>query len=105
MIGWSEQPNGARILYGQSGSAVTERTVGSVAYGQFLIDIFEEWVRRDVGEVYVQLFEVTLSTWFGRHTLCIHAPTCGYGPALEHNRDLYACDHFVEPGFRLGKIH
>jgi uncharacterized protein len=62
-------------------------------------------VRRDVGKVYVQLFDVTLEAFFGRHLLCIHAPTCGYGPALEHNGDLYSCDHFVEPKFLLGNIH
>jgi uncharacterized protein len=67
--------------------------------------VFEEWVRRDVGQVYVQLFDVTLEAFFGRHLLCIHAPTCGYGPALEHNGDLYSCDHFVEPKHLLGNIH
>ena len=74
-------------------------------YGRFLVDVFEEWVRHDVGTVYVQLFDVTLEAFFGRHLLCIHAPTCGYGPALEYNGDLYSCDHFVEPRFKLGNIH
>jgi uncharacterized protein len=104
-LGWSERPREKRLLYTQSGSLVTERSVGGAQYGQFLVDIFEEWVRRDVGRVYVQLFDVTLEAWFGGYKLCIHAPTCGYGPALEYNGDLYACDHFVEPGFKLGNIH
>ncbi len=69
------------------------------------MDVFEEWVRHDVGEVFVQLFDVTLEAYFGRHLLCIHAPTCGHGPALESNGDLYSCDHFVEPRFLLGNIH
>ena len=103
--GWSEQPGGERLLYTQSGSLVTERSVGGEQYGRFLIDIYEEWLRRDVGKVYVQLFDVTLHAYFGQHLLCIHAPTCGYGPALEHNGDLYACDHFVEPKYLLGNIH
>lgn len=103
--GWSEQPGQSRLLYTQTGNLVTERTVGALQYGQFLIDIFEEWVRRDVGQIYVQLFDVTLEAFFRRHRLCIHAPTCGYGPALEHNGDLYCCDHFVEPDFLLGNIH
>ena len=103
--GWSEQPGKKRLLYTQTGNLVTERTVGALQYGQFLIDVFEEWVRRDVGQVYVQLFDVTLEAFFGRHLLCIHAPTCGYGPALEHNGDLYSCDHFVEPKHLLGNIH
>ena len=104
--GWSDRPGRApRPLYTQTGTLVTERSVGGAQYGRFLIDVFEEWVRRDVGRVYVQLFDVTLEAHFGRHLLCIHAPTCGYGPALEHNGDLYTCDHFVEPGQELGNIH
>ena len=105
-MGWSDRPGpGKRLLYTQTGNLVTKRTVGGEQYGRFLIDIFEEWVRRDVGQIYVQLFDVTLEAYFGRHLLCIHAPTCGYGPALEHNGDLYTCDHFVEPGQKLGNIH
>ncbi len=103
--GWSEQPGEKRLLYTQTGNLVTERTVGAKQYGQFLVDVFEEWVRHDIGKVYVQLFDVTLEAFFGRHMLCIHAPTCGYGPALEHNGDLFSCDHFVEPKFKLGNIH
>ena len=104
-LGWSERPREKRLLYTQTGSLVTKRSVGGEQYGRFLIDLFEEWVRRDVGKVYVQLFDVTLEAYFGRHKLCIHAPTCGNGPALEHNGDLYACDHFVEPAYKLGNIH
>ena len=103
--GWSIQKDRKRLLYTQKGNLVTERTVGALQYGRFLVDIFEEWVRHDVGKVFVQLFDVTLESYFGRHMLCIHAPTCGYGPALEHNGDLYSCDHFVEPDYLLGNIH
>ena len=103
--GWSEQPGSKRLLYTQTGNLVTKRTVGGEQYGRFLVDVFEEWVRHDVGQVFVQLFDVTLEAYFGRHRLCIHAPTCGYGPALEHNGDLYSCDYFVEPRYRLGNIH
>ena len=103
--GWSERPGRKRLLYTQVGNLVTERSVGGEQYGRFLVDVFEEWVRRDVGKVFVQLFDVTLEAFFRRHLLCIHAPTCGYGPALEHNGDLYSCDHFVEPRFLLGNIH
>jgi uncharacterized protein len=104
-LGWSERPGGKRLLYTQSGSLVTERTVGSEQYGRFLIDAFEEWVRHDVGEVFVQLFDVTLNAYFGRSALCVYAPTCGNSLALEHNGDLYSCDHFVEPDYLLGNIH
>ncbi len=103
--GWSERPGRKRPLYTQAGDLVTERTVGGEQYGRFLVDIFEEWVRHDVGRMFVQMFDVTLEAYFGRHMLCIHAPTCGRGPALEYNGDLYACDHFVEPNYKLGNIH
>jgi uncharacterized protein len=104
-LGWSEQPGRKRLLYTQTGNLVTTRSVGGEQYGRFLVDIFEEWVRNDVGEVFVQMFDVTLEAYFGRHLLCIHAPTCGYGPALEYNGDVYSCDHFVEPRYKLGNIH
>ena len=103
-LGWSARPGGQRLLYTQSGSLVTDRSVRPEQYGRFLIDIFEEWVRKDVGRVYVQMFDVTLEAYFGSYKLCIHAPTCGYGPAIEHNGDVYSCDHYVEPGYRLGNI-
>ncbi len=103
--GWSEKPGGDRLLYTQAGDLVTERSVAPRAYGTFLIDIYEDWLRRDVGRVFVQMFDVTLEAYFNRHLLCIHAPTCGYGPALEHNGDVYTCDHFVEPAYKLGNLH
>jgi uncharacterized protein len=103
--GWSDNSGRNRLLYTQSGTLVTERSVGGKQYGQFLIDVFEEWVRHDIGKVFVQLFDVTLEAYFGRHLLCIHAPTCGLGPALEYNGDLYSCDHYVEPKYKLGNIH
>jgi uncharacterized protein len=69
-----------------------------------LTTIFDEWVRRDVGKVYVQLFDVTLGSWIGQHSLCIFSPTCGNALAIEHNGDLYSCDHYVEPDYLLGNI-
>jgi uncharacterized protein len=76
-----------------------------VQYGRFLVRVFEEWVRRDVGTVYVQMFDVALANWYGEPPgLCIHSRTCGTAVALEHNGDLYSCDHFVEPAYRLGNI-
>ena len=75
--GWSERPGGERLLYTQTGSLVTERSVGGEQYGRFLVDVYEEWLRGDVGTVFVQLFDVTLQAYFGQYSLCIHAPTCG----------------------------
>jgi uncharacterized protein len=70
-----------------------------------LIEIFDQWVRRDVGKTFVLNFDGALAGWLGRAgTLCIFGPTCGLGMALEHNGDLYSCDHFVEPNHYLGNI-
>ena len=92
-------------LYVLDGSLVTDRTVSPEGYGRFLIDIFEDWVRRDIGTVYVQMFDTALANWVGEPGgMCVHAETCGLQLALEHNGDLYSCDHFVEPRFRLGNI-
>ena len=102
--GWGQRPGGKRPLYTQTGHLVTRRSVKPKQYGDFLIGVFEEWVRRDVGEVYVQVFDVTLGSYVGEHYLCIFAPTCGLSLALEHNGDLYSCDHFVEPRYLLGNI-
>ncbi len=74
-------------------------------YGRFLCAIFDEWVRRDVGRVYVQLFDVALETWLGlKASLCVFRETCGNAMAMEHNGDLYSCDHFVYPENKLGNI-
>ena len=103
--GWGDS-NKSRPLYEQKGDLVTSRSIGSEQYGRFLVDVFEEWVRRDVGTMYVQMFDVTLANVVGAPPgLCIHAETCGRGPALEHNGDLYTCDHFVEPAYKLGNIN
>jgi uncharacterized protein len=97
---WRDRP-----LYEQRGERVTNRSVTAEQYGRFLIDVFEEWVRRDVGEVYVQMFDVALANWVGEPpSLCIHSETCGLALALEHTGDLYSCDHFVEPRYKLGNI-
>jgi uncharacterized protein len=102
--GWA-QPGGApRPLYIQEGDRVTDRSVGAAQYGRFLCAIFDEWVRRDVGKIYVQMFDVALGAHVGQHSLCVFAPTCGNALALEHNGDLYSCDHFVEPSYRLGNL-
>jgi uncharacterized protein len=88
-----------------TGDTVTERSVSPAGYGRFLIEVFEEWVRRDVGTVFVQMFDTALANWLGQPpALCVHRETCGLALALEHTGDLYSCDHFVEPRHRLGNI-
>jgi len=67
--------------------------------------VFEEWVRHDIAAVYVQMFDVALANWYGEPSgLCVFSKTCGTALALEHNGDLYSCDHFVEPKYKLGNI-
>jgi uncharacterized protein len=88
-----------------STSPVTAWSVGSEDYGQFLIAIFEEWVRTDVGRTFVQMFDVALGNWMGiGSSLCVFAETCGNALALEHDGDLFSCDHYVYPDYRLGNI-
>jgi len=103
-IGWGDR-GALRPLYVLDGNLVTDRTVSPEGYGRFLVDIFEDWVRRDIGTVYVQMFDTALANWVGEPGgMCVHAKTCGLQLALEHNGDLYSCDHFVEPRFKLGNI-
>lgn len=89
----------------QEGVTTTARSVSGRQYGEFLIEVFDEWVRHDVGSVFVQIFDIALGVWFGQpSTLCIFAKTCGDALALEHNGDLFSCDHFVEPRHKIGNI-
>ena len=88
-----------------NGSPVTDRSVTGRAYGEFLVAVFDEWVHRDVGKVFVQIFDVALAAWYGhRPGLCIFEETCGRAMALEHTGDLYSCDHFVQPRHHLGNV-
>jgi uncharacterized protein len=89
----------------QEGNKVTDRSVRPDQWGRFLIEIFDEWVKRDVGRTFVLNFDGALAGWLDMAgTVCIFGPTCGEGMALEHNGDLYSCDHFVEPNHYLGNI-
>jgi uncharacterized protein len=90
----------------RQGDAVTDRTVQPEAYGRFLVEVFDEWVGRDVGSVFVQTFDSALASWLGMPEagVCVHAETCGRAVALEHNGDVYSCDHFVEPAHLVGNL-
>ena len=90
---------------GETDSAVTDWSVRAEDWGPFLTTIFDEWVRRDVGCIYVQHFDVALGIWLGAgSSLCVFSETCGKAVAIEHNGDLYSCDHFVYPQYRLGNV-
>jgi uncharacterized protein len=84
---------------------VTPWSVEPLAFGQFLSTIFDQWVRHDVGKVFVQIFDVMLGVWMGMEAaLCVFRQRCGRALALEHNGDLYSCDHYVYPEYKLGNI-
>jgi uncharacterized protein len=86
-------------------SPVTDWSVESRPFGKFLTTIFDDWVRRDVGKIFVQTFDVALGNWAGAPpSLCVFAPTCGHALAVEHNGDVYSCDHYVYPKYKLGNF-
>ncbi|MGR5144515.1 anaerobic sulfatase maturase [Photobacterium sp. DNB23_23_1] len=93
------------VMPGESAATLTPWSVPALLYGEFLSEIFDIWVRRDVGNVYVQMFDVALGAWCQQPSgLCVFSPTCGHAFALESNGDLYNCDHFVYPEHKLGNI-
>ena len=84
---------------------VTEFSVAPRQWGEFICTLFDEWVRRDVGTYFVQLFDATLANWAGvAPPVCTMAPQCGHAVAMEYNGDVYSCDHFVFPEYLLGNI-
>ncbi len=90
---------------GRETETLTSLSVDGDSYGNFLISIFDEWVHRDVGKVFIQHFDVALGIYAGQSAgLCIFSETCGRALVLEHNGDLYSCDHFVDPVHYLGNI-
>lgn len=85
---------------------VSSRSVRPEQFGNFLIEVFHEWIRRDMGRVYVQIVEEAVRAWLGLEpALCLFRRQCGRAIVMEHNGDLFSCDHFVEPEYRLGSIH
>ncbi len=89
----------------EEGASLAPWSVGDIAYGKFLCDIFDEWVCNDVGRFFVNIFDAALALWYGAQPgTCVFAKSCGGNAVLEHNGDLYSCDHFVYPKYRLGNI-
>ena len=90
---------------GEAPREVTRWSVPVPAFGDFLCAIFDRWVHEDVGKVFVRIFDVSLSIWSGYGaSLCVFQENCGNALAMEHNGDVYSCDHFVYPKFKLGNI-
>lgn len=89
----------------ESQKVVTSWTVEPAAYGSFLIEVFDEWIQKDIGLVYIMNFEWALAAWMGIPSpVCIFSEECGRAVAMEHNGDVYACDHYVYPEYQLGNI-
>jgi len=84
---------------------VTNESVLPEQYGDFLIAVFDEWIKKDVGNVYIQIFDAALASWVNYPpSVCLFAPTCGTAMIIEHNGDLYSCDHYVDSEHLLGNI-
>lgn len=93
-------------LADQNTGELAEYTVSPEQWGSFLCKLFDEWVKEDVGEYYIQIFDSTLANWVGEQPgVCSMAKTCGHAGVMEYNGDVYACDHFVFPEYKLGNIH
>ena len=106
-IGTGMRSDGLELVSPADGGSatVTPWSVQPLEFGKFLCAIFDHWVRRDVGQYYVQIFDVALESWAGLDpSLCVFRSACGAALAVEHNGDLYSCDHFVYPENRLGNI-
>ncbi len=85
---------------------VTPFSVSPQQWGDFLCALFDEWIKEDVGTYYIQLFDATLANWVGEQPgICTLARTCGHAGVMEYNGDVYACDHFVFPEYKLGNLH
>ena len=85
--------------------SMNPRSVPAAAYGEFLCTIFDEWVRHDIGNIFIQLFDESVRPFLGmEHALCIYRETCGDVPVIEHNGDFYSCDHYVTPEYKIGNI-
>lgn len=90
----------------QPGCAVSERSVEAEDFGHFLIAVFDEWIKHDIGKIKVQVFEEALRSAFdSEHTLCIFKQNCGGVPVIESNGNFYSCDHFVNETHYIGNIH
>lgn len=90
----------------QDGIELADFSVSPQQWGDFLCAIFDEWVKNDVGEVFIQLFDSTLANWVGVEPgVCTMAKTCGHAGVIEFNGDVYSCDHYVFPEYKLGNIH
>ena len=98
-------PDSGLLSPDEVGGRMTEMSVTPTEWGEFCCRVFDEWIKKDVGSTFVQLFDATLANWVGvTPGLCTMAKECGHAGVMEANGDLYSCDHFVFPAYRLGNI-
>lgn len=102
----TEHADGRHLSGITDGGQLADFSVSPEQWGSFLCTIFDEWVRNDVGDIFVQIFDSTLANWVGAQPgVCTMARNCGHAGVMEFNGDVYSCDHFVFPEYKLGNIH
>ncbi len=100
------QGNGLKLTTPDEEAQVADFSVSPVQWGKFLIGLFDEWIKEDVGKFYIQMFDSTLANWVGEQPgVCTMARHCGHAGVMEHNGDVYSCDHYVFPEYKLGNIN
>lgn len=105
VIGHNTTGRKLATLSEQSNTKLTEESVAPEQWGNFLCAIFDEWVRHDVGKIFVEIFDCTLANWAGvAPGICAYSKECGHAGVMEFNGDVYSCDHFVFPEYKLGNI-
>lgn len=101
------QGNGLKLTHPEEKEAeLAEFSVSPIQWGKFLVGLFDEWIKEDVGKIYIQMFDSTLANWVGEQPgICTLARHCGHAGVMEFNGDVYSCDHYVFPEYKLGNIN
>ncbi len=102
----TDHSDGRHLSHMNSDGKLADFSITAEQWGNFLCTIFDEWVRNDVGDTFIQIFDSTLANWVGEQPgVCTMAKTCGHAGVMEFNGDVYSCDHFVFPEYKLGNIY
>ena len=102
----NRQENGLKLTTPDEEAELAEFSVSPVQWGKFLVGLFDEWIKEDVGNIYIQMFDSTLANWVGEQPgVCTLARHCGHAGVMEFNGDVYSCDHYVFPEYKLGNIN
>jgi len=100
------QDNGLKLTTPDEDVPVADFSVSPVQWGKFLCGLFDEWIKEDVGKFYIQMFDSTLANWVGEQPgICTLARHCGHAGVMEFNGDVYSCDHYVFPEYKLGNLN